>query len=76
MIEFLATLDDETRAFLHIAGVRFHLDPRGRALPFIVVGKIDWAVYMPPGDIHTLEYWKAAIAAEYKWIHVPIVPGN
>jgi len=64
--DFLELIDDELRAFLHIAGVEFRPDPAGFLRPFLRVGGIDWILYLPrDGDMRTIEYWRRVVLYAY-----------
>lgn len=76
MKNFADSLDDEIRAFLHIAGIELHHNAYGEPYPYMKKDGIFWTLYLPwPeqfGGMHSMEYWKEVARVAYE----QIVPGN
>lgn len=68
--DFVATLDDEVRAFLHIAGIELRENVHGGFTPLMRREGFDWVLWLPHGDPRSMEYWKDV--ARYAYDELPI----
>lgn len=74
---FVATLDDEVRAFLHVAGIELRPNVHGDAMPVMrCKDGFDWILWLPNpasfGGMRSMAYWKEVARIAYD----EIVPGN
>jgi hypothetical protein len=67
---FIASLDAEVRAFIHISGIELRENHYGGVKPILCYNGWDVAVALYPGDPRTLEYWRKI--AERAWSCMPL----
>lgn len=76
--DFLGQIDEELRAFLHIAGIEFRLNPSGTLVPFLRRGGFDWVLYLHEGDVRSIDYWRQVALRGWREVAgvMPIVPSD